>query len=80
MDLDLLLKKLTVEEKCRILVGKDFWHTADIEGQSLPTFKMSDGPHGLRKQDQSGDRGGSDVKDLHDSAQPQHHHGEGRFW
>ena len=48
MDLDLLLKKLTVEEKCRILVGKDFWHTADIEGQSLPTFKMSDGPHGLR--------------------------------
>lgn len=38
---------LTLEEKLRLLTGKDFWHTYDADGK-LPEITVSDGPHGLR--------------------------------
>ena len=38
---------LTAEEKIRLLNGKDYWHTDDLDGK-LPFITMSDGPVGLR--------------------------------
>ena len=38
---------LTVQEKIRLLTGKDFWHTDDLDGK-IPNITMSDGPVGLR--------------------------------
>lgn len=41
-------KELTVEEKLRLICGKDMWHTEDFGGK-LPFVSMSDGPVGVRK-------------------------------
>ena len=46
---------MTLEEKCSLLSGADFWHTKAVERLGIPAMMMSDGPHGLRKQDQTGD-------------------------
>ena len=35
--------------------GADFWHTEAVERLGIPASMVSDGPHGLRKQDQEGD-------------------------
>lgn len=42
--------KLSVEEKIRLFNGDGSWQNYSAEGR-LPYFTMSDGPHGLRKQD-----------------------------
>ena len=49
------MKELTLEEKASLLGGGDFWHTKAVERLGIPRFMMSDGPNGLRKQDQSQD-------------------------
>lgn len=38
-----------------MLSGADFWHTRGVERLGIPQTMVSDGPHGLRKQDQEGD-------------------------
>ena len=43
----LTLEDLTVEEKLRLLCGKDFWHIGDLNGK-LPSILTSDGPVGVR--------------------------------
>ena len=45
-----LIAKLTLEEKCSMLSGKDFWQTQDLPSINLPSAFLSDGPSGLRKQ------------------------------
>jgi beta-glucosidase len=40
----------TLEERCRLLVGDDAWHTVSFPDKKLPSLMMADGPHGLRKQ------------------------------
>ena len=55
MDIQKLLSEMTLEEKCSLLSGADFWHTKAVERLGIPAMMMSDGPHGLRKQDQTGD-------------------------
>ena len=45
-----LLAQLTLEEKCSLLSGSDFWHTQPVERLGIPALMVSDGPHGLRKQ------------------------------
>lgn len=40
-------KELTAEEKMRLICGKDFWHTDDLDGK-LPSVTVADGPVGLR--------------------------------
>ena len=44
------LEKLTRDEKIRLFNGVGNWNSYDADGK-LPSFTMSDGPHGLRKQD-----------------------------
>lgn len=50
-----LVQKMTLEEKASLCSGKDFWHTEDVERLGIPSLMMSDGPHGLRKQEQESD-------------------------
>jgi beta-glucosidase len=53
-----LLSEMTLEEKAGLCSGADFWHTKAVERLGLPAVMVSDGPHGLRKQDNSGDHVG----------------------
>lgn len=50
-----LIGQMTLEEKASLCSGLDFWHTKPIERLGIPAVMMSDGPHGLRKQDGEGD-------------------------
>lgn len=43
-----LLSQLTLEEKVKLLAGKDFWHTHAIDRLNIPSLKYSDGPNGAR--------------------------------
>ncbi|WP_026496221.1 beta-glucosidase [Butyrivibrio sp. WCD3002] len=54
-DIKKLVSEMTLEEKASLLGGDDFWHTKAVERLGIPKFMMSDGPHGLRKQDTEGD-------------------------
>lgn len=51
MEMNLTLKNLTLDEKIRLLNGVGSWTTYSANGK-LPVLTMSDGPHGLRKQDE----------------------------
>jgi len=50
-----LVAQMTLEEKAAMCSGADFWHTEAIARLGIPASMVSDGPHGLRKQDQEGD-------------------------
>ncbi len=50
-----LVSQMTLEEKAGMLSGADFWHTKGVERLDIPQTMVSDGPHGLRKQDEQGD-------------------------
>ncbi len=49
-----LIAQMTLEEKAGLCSGKDMWHTKAIERLGIPSVMVCDGPHGLRKQDDSG--------------------------
>lgn len=50
-----LVSKMTLEEKAAMCSGADFWHTEAVARLGIPASMVSDGPHGLRKQDLEGD-------------------------
>jgi beta-glucosidase len=50
-----LVSKMTLEEKASLCSGLDFWHTKGVERLGIPSEMVSDGPHGLRKQDDKAD-------------------------
>lgn len=56
------LGQLTLEEKIRLLSGKDTWQTVDYPEKGIPAITLADGPCGLRKQEGEGDHLG-----IHDS-------------
>ncbi|EJP66571.1 Cel3c-like protein [Beauveria bassiana ARSEF 2860] len=48
LDVDAMLKKLTLSEKVELLSGIDFWHTKALPKYGIPSIRMSDGPNGVR--------------------------------
>ena len=51
-----IIKQMTLEEKCYLFSGKDFWQSRSIERLGVPNMTLSDGPHGVRKQEGAGDQ------------------------
>ena len=50
-----ILKEMTLEEKASLCSGKEFWTTKAVERLGIPSYMMTDGPHGLRKQTDESD-------------------------
>ncbi|MGN0771919.1 MAG: glycoside hydrolase family 3 C-terminal domain-containing protein [Christensenellales bacterium] len=45
-----IISKMTLEQKAGLCSGKDFWTTKPIAELGVPSTMVSDGPHGLRKE------------------------------
>ena len=45
-----IIAKLSLEQKCALLSGKNTWQTQEYPKQGVPAAWLSDGPNGLRKQ------------------------------
>ena len=58
MDVQTVLGQLTLEEKASLCLGSDFWHTAPVQRLGIPAVFLSDGPHGLRTQENPGEGAG----------------------
>lgn len=57
-----LIQELTLEEKAGLCSGLNFWYTQPVERLGIPSIMVTDGPHGLRKQ-----QNGADHLGLFDS-------------
>lgn len=55
MTISEIIGRMSLEEKIRLCSGADFWHSKAAPAYGVPAFKMSDGPHGLRCQEEGGD-------------------------
>ena len=62
MDIERLIREMTAEEKAALMSGTDFMYTNPIPRLSIPSLRMSDGPHGLRVQKEGGDNGVSESE------------------
>ncbi len=52
-----LLGDLKPNEKAALVSGTDFMYTNPVPRLNIPSIRMSDGPHGLRVQNEKGDNG-----------------------
>ena len=50
-----IINQMTLEEKARMMSGKNTWETVDFPQYGIPSMCLSDGPHGLRRQAGAGD-------------------------
>ena len=57
-----ILSRMTLEDKIALCNGADFWHSKAMDRYGIPSFMMSDGPHGLRTQ-----KGESDMLGVNNS-------------
>lgn len=60
MDIEKIMKELTLAEKASLVSGNSSWTVGPIERAGVPEIFVSDGPYGLRKQE-------SDTAELYDS-------------
>ena len=54
-NIDKVIKEMTLKEKVTLLVGYKSFNTLPIERLGIPTLSLSDGPNGLRKEDDQKD-------------------------
>lgn len=45
-----IVKKMSLEQKAAFVSGYDYWHLEEAPELGLPKIMITDGPHGLRKQ------------------------------
>lgn len=50
-----IINQMTLEEKARMMSGKNTWETVVFPQYGIPSMCLSDGPHGLRRQAGAGD-------------------------
>lgn len=50
-----ILLLLSLDDKIKLLSGKNFWYLYALPQAKLKSVMLTDGPHGLRKQKDSGD-------------------------
>lgn len=50
-----IVADMSLREKVTFCVGKDFWHLHGNDNFDLPETMVTDGPHGLRKQEEGAD-------------------------
>ena len=55
--IDELIANLTIDEKIALVSGHNFMYTNSVSRLGIPSIRMSDGPHGLRVQNEGGDNG-----------------------
>ncbi|MCR5830109.1 MAG: glycoside hydrolase family 3 C-terminal domain-containing protein [Lachnospiraceae bacterium] len=55
MTLKELIGQMTLEEKAKFTEGANAWETPAIDRLSIPSIRVADGPHGVRKQNDTGD-------------------------
>lgn len=48
--IEILISKMTLEEKASLCSGMNSWETKEIQRLGIPSVFLADGPHGLRKQ------------------------------
>ncbi|ACS99517.1 beta-glucosidase [Paenibacillus sp. JDR-2] len=61
-DIQALIGEMTLEEKAGMCSGLDFWRLKGVERLGIPSIMVTDGPHGLRKQ-----QGGTDHLGIFES-------------
>jgi len=49
-----IVKKMSLEQKAAFVSGYDYWHLEEAPELGLPKIQITDGPHGLRKQNPDG--------------------------
>ena len=63
MDSKTIVSKMTLEDKISLCTGANFWRSKKMGKYTIPSFTMSDGPHGLRYQSGEADMIGVNQSD-----------------